>query len=202
MDKLIVISGSDGSGKTTSALLLASYLSRRSETSIHWFRGSHMHVSLLYRLFRKLGILRGEDNPYYGVSIPRKARFPFSLLEFSGILPLFLARFFKRLVSDYLVCDRGALDFAIWVSATLNYPEYLRSLLGKFSLSLASREKPILLTAPPDILMARSKTPRAFLYREHVLYEILGKYFSRCVIDTSELSPIEVVARVLKCVGN
>ena len=47
----IVLSGRDGSGKTTLAKFLASYLAMYGSTYIHWIRGSHLLASLPIPLF-------------------------------------------------------------------------------------------------------------------------------------------------------
>ncbi len=201
MAKRVILSGCDGAGKTTVALLLASHLSRRVRVSVSWLRGSHLHVSLLYRLLSRLGTFRGPGNPYYGVSVPPRARRAFSLLEFTGFAPQLLARWLRGLSSSVLVCDRGALDFLTWVVATLEYPEFLRSLLGRFLLALSRREAPVVLTASLTALRRRADVPPDFLLRELACYNVLQRYAARCVVDTSTAKPVESAARVLRCAG-
>ena len=197
----IVLSGCDGSGKSTIALALASVLSRRRKTSLSWLRGSHLHVSLLYRFLSRFSAFKGPDNPYYGVSVPENLKHLFSVLEFAGFLPQLFARWLRGLYSDYLVCDRGVLDFLAWVVATLKYAKFLNSLLGRFLLALSAKEAPIVLAASLNTLAARADVPLEFLAREYAIYSVLQKYVSRCTVDTSSTTPLEALKKVLECLS-
>jgi hypothetical protein len=50
---------------------------------------------------------------------------------------------------DYLVCDRGFLDFIVWIISTLDRLSFLRSIYGAFLLRLVSIERPVYLYADP-----------------------------------------------------
>ena len=58
----VVLPGVDASGKTTTARLLASYLSLHDPTSTHWFQGSHLLASVLAKPLSRFGLLRGFCN--------------------------------------------------------------------------------------------------------------------------------------------
>jgi len=201
MAKLIVLSGCDGSGKTTAITILLIYLSKRFRVSVHWLRGSHLHVSILYRILSKFSVFKGFDNPYYRFSAPSNLRPLLALLEFTGFLPQFFSRLLKKLISDVVLCDRGVLDFLVWVMATLRYGKFLNSVLGRFLFALSLKELPIVLTASFSVLSSRADVPREFLAREYMYYSVLQKYLARLVIDSSKDSPARVVARVLKSYG-
>jgi energy-coupling factor transporter ATP-binding protein EcfA2 len=201
MGRIVVVSGCDGSGKTTVIRILSSYLSRRHRVSIHWLRGSHLHMSIIYRVLSRLRTFRGYDNPYYKVSVPATAKTLFVFLEFTGFLPHLFARWLRKYLNDFVLCDRGTLDFLIWVMTTLRYPRFLRTILGRSLFKLSLKESPVVLTAELNILRARSDVPINFLSREYLYYSILQKYVAGSIIDTSNKKPTRVVAEVLRGIG-
>ena len=201
MARGITLCGCDGSGKTTAISVLSSYLSRRFKVSTHWLRGSHLYVSLLYRILSKFSIFRGLDNPYYKLSIPNDLRPLLALLEFTCFLPQFFARLLRRLVSDVVLCDRGVLDFLVWVMTTLKYSGFLRTVCGRFLLLLSLKESPVVLTADFTALSARSDVPKEFLIREYACYSVLQRYSAKLIVDSSKDPPISVVAKVLRSYG-
>lgn len=198
---IVVLSGADGSGKTTVLRMLSPYLSRRTSVSTSWLRGSHLHVSLLYRLLSRFAVFKGLDNPYYKTHTPPPLRRVFSILEFAGVLPFLLSRRLLSLFYRVVLCDRGVLDFIVWVVATLRYPEFLGTIYGRFLLRLAVGEKPIYLYADLETLARRADVPRSFLARELAVYNTLAKYVSNCRVDTGLQGPREVLKGVLACMG-
>jgi hypothetical protein len=196
----IVISGADGSGKTTVVRLLASYFSRSGPTCVHWFRGSHLLSSLLYRLLSRFRSFRGYCNPYYGVCVPVKLRPLWVHVEFWSLIPHVVVRLILRRFCRVLVCDRGFMDFIVWVIVTLEHPSFLSSTYGRFLLRLTALEGPVYLHADVGTLAGRADVPRSFIARELMAYNILARYTSRCNIDTGRRSPQAVVKEILSCV--
>jgi len=196
----IIISGADGSGKTTVVRLLASYFSRHGPTCVHWFRGSHLLASLLYRLLSRFSSFRGYCNPYYGVCVPIKLRPLWVHVEFWSLIPHVIVRFILRRFCRVLVRDRGFMDFIVWVIVTLEHPSFLSSTYGRFLLRLAALEGPVYLHADVDTLAGRADVPRSFIARELVAYNMLARCTSRCSIDTGRRSPQAVVKEILSCV--
>lgn len=96
------------------------------------------------------------------------------------------------------MCDRGVLDFVVWISTTLDYPRFLSTLIGRFLLSLALGERIVYLYADPQILLSRSDVPRDFLLRELAYYTVLSKYYAKMYIDTGKNNPSRVAALVFK----
>jgi hypothetical protein len=196
----IIISGADGSGKTTVVRLLASYFSRHGTTCVHWFRGSHLLAYLLYRLLSRFSSFRGYCNPYYGVCVPIKLRPLWVHVEFWSLIPHVIVRFILRRFCRVLVRDRGFMDFIVWVIVTLEHPSFLSSTYGRFLLRLAALEGPVYLHADVDTLAGRADVPRSFIARELVAYNMLARCTSRCSIDTGRRSPQAVVKEILSCV--
>jgi len=195
----IVLSGADGSGKTTISKLLASYLSRYGFTCVHWFRGTHLFTSVLARFLSHFSVFRGDCNPYYGVCVPDRLRALWVYLEFLSLLPHYFVRPLLRRFCRFVICDRGALDFVIWLVITLNTLRVLRSLCGGFLLKLASKERVVYLYADLGVLAKRADVPREFIVKELAVYNVLAKYVSLCSIDTGAKSPRETLRDVLRC---
>ena len=195
----VVLSGADGSGKTTATRFLTSYFSRHGNVCVHWFRGSHLFASVLARFLHGFSSFRGSCNPYYRICVPRKLKRVWVFLEFVSLLPYLFTRFLLGRIYRFVVCDRGLLDFLVWLIVTLDAPWVLRTVLGRFLLGLVSKENIVYLYADVDILVRRADVPRGFIVRELAAYSVLAKYFSKCSIDTGRDRPIRVVAEVLKC---
>jgi len=197
----VVLSGCDGSGKTTLAKILASYLSKYGSARVFWFRGSHLFASLLLRILHRFRAFRGGCNPYYGVCIPGRLRGLWIHVEFWSALPYIVLRALLSRVFKFLVCDRGVADFIAWVVTTLNYPRFLSTLYGRFLVRLASKESIVYLYADRDVLAGRADVAAGFVYREFAVYSALVEGLARCRVDTGRLKPAEAAARVLKCLG-
>jgi energy-coupling factor transporter ATP-binding protein EcfA2 len=201
MGRHIVISGADGSGKTTVVRLLASYFSSQGSICTHWFRGSHLLASLLYRLLSRFRSFRGYCNPYYGVCVPVKLRPLWVHVEFWSLIPHVIVRLILRRFCRVLVCDRGFMDFIVWVVVTLGHPSFLSSIYGRFLIRLTALEGPVYLYADVDTLAGRADVPRSFIARELIAYNMLARCTSRCSIDTGRRSPQAVVKEILSCLG-
>ena len=121
-------------------------------------------------------------------------------LEFIPVLSHLFARFLLWRVCKVVVCDRGLLDFIVWLVATLDSPWILNTLIGRFLIRLVSRENIVYLYADVGTLVGRADVPREFLAKELVVYNVLAKYFARCFIDTGRNGPVRVVAEVIRCI--
>jgi len=120
-------------------------------------------------------------------------------LEFVFILPHLFARFLLGRVCRVIICDRGLLDFLVWLVATLDAPWVLRSVIGRLLLGLVSRANVVYLYADLDTLVKRADTPKGFIAKELAVYSVLVRYFARCIINTGKNRPTRVVAEVLRC---
>jgi hypothetical protein len=195
----VVLSGADGSGKTTATRFLALYFPRFDSACVHWFRGSHLLVSVLARFLHRFKSFRGSCNPYYRICVPERLKRVWIFLELVSLLPHLFARFLLGRICKVVVCDRGLLDFIVWLVVTLDAPWILNTLIGRFLIRLVSRENIVYLYADVDTLARRADVPREFIVRELAIYNVLARYFARCSIDTGGNGPIRVVAEVIKC---
>jgi len=197
----VILAGADGTGKTTTVRLLSSYFLHELPC-VHWFRGSHFLASILASFLFRFKLFQGNCNPYYRVCIPNRLKSLWVRVEFWSFLPHFFTRFLLRKVCKFLVCDRGLLDFVVWLIATLDAPWLLRSIYGNFLLRLLSKERVVYLYAEPDKLGMRADVPQSFLIKELAIYNVLAKYVAQCSIDTGVNKPIEVFKGVLMCLEN
>jgi hypothetical protein len=199
-EKDITLSGGDGSGKTTVSRLLVSVLSNHGSVCFHWFRGSHLFSSFFARIFSRVKSFRGGCNPYYMICVPDRLKSLWVHIEFWSLIPHVIVRLILRRFCRVLVCDRGFMDFIVWVVVTLEHPSFLSSIYGRFLIRLTALEGPVYLHADVDTLAGRADVPRSFIARELIAYNILARYTSRCSIDTSRRSPQAVVKEILSCV--
>jgi hypothetical protein len=195
----VVLSGADGSGKTTATRFLALYFLRFGSACVHWFRGSHLLVSVLARFLHRFRSFRGSCNPYYSICVPKKLRSAWVFLEFVSILPHLFARFLLKKVCRVIVCDRGLIDFIVWLVVTLDAPWILRSVIGRLLLGLVSRENIVYLYADINTLARRADVSREFIAKELAIYGVFANYYARCFIDTGRNKPVRVVTEVIRC---
>ena len=195
----ITFSGADGSGKTTASKLLLWYLSKHTNVCVHWFRGSHLFASVLAKFLHNFKSFRGSCNPYYRICVPEKLKRVWVFLELASVLPHLFARFLLMRVCRVVVCDRGLLDFVVWLVATLDALWILSTLIGRFLIRLVSRENIVYLYADVDTLAGRADVPREFIVKELAIYNILARHFAKCSIDTGRSGPVRIVVEVIRC---
>jgi len=139
----IIISGLDGSGKTTLANSVVEYLrSKGYKTKYVWIRSPHTFAYLISRILIRLGWHRTFRNPN-GITISRFElyentfiRKTWSIIEFFSILPLIMFKIWLPYLLGYVViCDRYVIDSAVHIALTthdMNFPDsFLGALLLK-----------------------------------------------------------------------
>jgi len=116
-------------------------------------------------------------------------------------MPYILLRTLLSKAFDFLVCDKGVADFIVWIITTLNYPQFVSTLYGRFLVRLALNEGVVYLYADRYTLARRADVSAEFVYREFAVYSTLMKSLTRCRVDTGRLRPAEAAAHVMKCLG-
>jgi thymidylate kinase len=202
---LIALFGSDGSGKTTLARALVEELRRRGlKPVIAWMRGTHTLASIIARILAKFSEFRGQDNPYYGVSIPNSMRRLWQLLEFMSVLPLLLVKLVLPSILGYtVIAERYIPDFLAWVSTTTRDENYLERLEARFMLALSAKANVrIYVTASEAELIKRrsGEVGEKFLSRQLKLYDRLAKLIKAYKIDTTDRSIKETLNELLNLI--
>jgi hypothetical protein len=131
--------------------------------------------------------------------VPERLKGVWILLESVSLLPHLFARFLLGRVCRVVVCDRGLLDFVVWLVVTLDAPWVIRTVIGRFLLGLVSRGNVVYLYADLDTFVKRADVPRGFTARELAVYSALARYVAKCYIDTGRSGPVRVVAEVIRC---
>lgn len=138
---LVHFFGPDGSGKSTQARLLVSYLNRRGVPArICWVRSPHTVAFVFWRLLVRIGFYRVALNPFgVPVKIPavnrnRTVRLAWSILEFLGVLPLVLRTHLHILLGHKLVAERYLLDTVTTIAYFEDDVNFICSFFSKFLL--------------------------------------------------------------------
>jgi thymidylate kinase len=202
---LIALFGPDGSGKTTLARALVGELRCRGlKPVIAWMRGTHTLASIIARILAKFSEFRGQDNPYYGVSIPNRMRRLWQLLEFMSVLPVLLIKFIPPSILGYtVIAERYIPDFLAWISTTTRDENYLERLEARFMLALSAKANVrIYVTASEAELIKRrsGEIGEKFLSRQLKLYNRLAKIVKAYKIDTTDRSIKETLNELLNLI--
>ncbi len=209
MYKMVYFFGPDGTGKTTQAKLVSSWL---KEKGFRVWRTSVKHHHMLSYLVLKLLYSRGpkkEVISHHGFddALARRIRTPWKFLELASLLLVIFYRVILFMLLGYVVvCDRYVLDTLVVLSYFLKNPKLMAGTSVKLVTKLIPRNSLLLyLDAETDVILWRKKdeplTTRLIEYYRRA-YKILVKQLERMgltivQIDTTSTSIEDVYKLVL-----
>ena len=200
---IIYLLGEDKAGKSTLTRLLIEHLrSKGYKVCGAWMRGSHTLASIISKLLSKSQVFHWEENPYYGIHIPRNAVKLWWFIEYISILPIILKRYLiPSKFGIIVVADRYVIDFIVWVSIITDSPSFKDSIYARHLLALSRRIKfKFYVTASDEEIRRRSNEKIMSLNMQKRLYESLSKDAFK--IDTTGKAPQESLKEIINILEN
>ncbi len=162
--RYIAIIGADGSGKTTLADWLVSFLQLKGyNTQYAWIRSQHTLAYLISRVLATLGWQRSFLNPN-GILVSRFevrgdtfSKRIWSVIEFISVLPLVIFKVkLPLLLGHTVVSDRCTIDTTVSVALTTRNMNFTNGFLGGLLLRMLPKEHVIVfLDADTSIVLQR-----------------------------------------------
>jgi len=211
--KGFLISGVDGSGKSTIAKMLTQYLTRRGfKVCYTWFRWRAFLLYALYVYSRIRGLYRPVkrfDGSYIRIHFIEADQVLVKLYPYILTLDLVLAYLLQRFMflvrrCDIIIYDRGPID----VLVDLYYLKYrvrqkLEKILMEFyvSFSLKIASNVIVLTAKESVIARRKRDLVGLteIKTKNVLYIALSKILNVCLFDTSFKAIKDTFKNIVAC---
>jgi len=192
LEPLILLTGPDGAGKTTLALMLKKYLEKKGyKVKIVRIRGTHTFAYIFMLTLRDLLGLKGRDLHYYNVRIPSKLTSLWTYIELISIIPLVMWYYYILRLRYIVISERSIIDALVWLLTGLQETRLLiRSRAIRVYLALIKKlcKHTMYVTAGLKILESR-KPNEAFLIRAMlVYYSVFAKTFRLKITDTTASS--------------
>jgi len=209
--RIISFFGSDGTGKTTHANLIAQYLTIKGYKI--WRTSIKFHHTLSYLVTRQIvGV--GKKHPYIGhytiknKELRRRISTPWRMLELMSLIPALIYRIFIPMLLGFtIICDRYLIDTIVVLSCFLGDAKLPNSFFASMLLRFIPRNSLLVfLDADVDVILHR-KTDEPLspslinCYRKAYQYmvRVLTRYgFSVLAIDTSATSIGDVQKIVIR----
>lgn len=207
--RLVVVTGVDGSGKTTIARFLVRYLkSKGFRAQYVWIKSLHTLAFLISRLFEPLGWHRVLKNP--NNIIVSRFELPdspshhkiWSFIEFVSILPWIILRVNLPIFLGFtIVSDRYLIDSVVSISMRVQDMFFANTFLGRLLLKMIAKET-IVIHLDVDLYTILDRRPDIEYTIEEVqhqiaLYRLLAKKIGAFTIYTAMLSVKETESKIL-----
>ena len=207
--KFIVLTGVDGSGKTTIAKLLIEQLRSKGCRPVYvWIKSLHSVVYLISRIFEYFGLVKTILNPN-GIAVRRveptglgsfRRLWPF--LEFISVLPWVILKVYLPLFLSFtVVADRYTIDTVVTVAIRVGNLNFPRSFLGRLMLKMIPKGNVIIqLDVDVDTLLKRRYDVEYTLQEikdQRALYKSLAKGLHTYTLDTTILPASETLRKII-----
>jgi thymidylate kinase len=208
--RLILLTGIDGSGKTTVAYLVIRYLeSNGVRTRYAWVKSFHSLSYIVSNMLRNTRLWCTVINPT-GMQVrqfdPTYSK-PFQklwyLLELISVLPWIIVRIYLPLLARItVVADRYVPDTIVTISVRMKQPDFHRSFIGRLLSSLIPKGTVMVhLDASIDTVINRKpdiEYTRSQIVSQIKMYKLLAKKLSAFTVDTSKLDAKQTLEKVIK----
>jgi thymidylate kinase len=195
LERIVILTGIDGSGKTQHARILASdYLKSGTKCRYVWMRSAYFFSLPFMTICRVLGftgVHRLEDSVEYSEHIYNKKPIVFlwPWIQLVDVILYVATKIYVPLIQGYrLVVDRFVYDILVDVMVDVNKPELYKTLVGRLMLSLIpSHAITFLFDIDEDTALKRKNDipDKRYLTKRRSHYLALARYQKIVKIDSS-----------------
>jgi thymidylate kinase len=202
---MIYFFGSDGTGKTTHADLIALYLRRKGYRT--WRASVKQHHTFAYLLLKLLsgGKPGGRALSYYGFSdeLKRKIRTPWKILELVSLFPALLYRvLLPQLLGCIVVCDRYVLDTLVSLSYFLKDQRLISGICAKLLASMIPKNAVLFyMNADAETILKRKRdepiTLELIEYYKWAYQTLIKQLRLKTIIIDTSIAQVENVQKII-----
>jgi energy-coupling factor transporter ATP-binding protein EcfA2 len=212
-NRFVIFTGVDGSGKTTLAKLLVTYLRKKKGRVLYvWIKSLHLLAYYISRIFEISNRFELIVNPN-GMLIKRFyvkglgsfcAVWPF--IEFISVLPWVVLKVYLPIFFGYtVITDRYLIDTLITVSTRIGDPNLSRRFLGRLMLKLIPKDSVVIqLNADLNTILERRKDIE-YTYEEIQeqisLYKLLSRKINAYELDTTDTSSKKNLEKIINLIN-
>jgi len=209
MPRFIYIFGPDGSGKSTHARILASYLrGNGAKVRVVWIKSQHSIAFVLSRFLMRVSPRFVSLNPensiiqIHAISNGSINRLIWALVEFVSVVPWVMLRVYLPLrMGETVIAERYLVDSVISIAYSIKEPRFVRSFVARLMLRFIPRNGLLihLDSAYEEILRRRGAKADTEEYIEfqRSAYAMFSKAISALTISTWQ-QPVEKTAELIR----